>query len=142
MLNTMVLNQEILIDAPAEKIWQVLTDPVLVKQYLYGTTMTVEPRAGGTIRFTGAWEGKEYVDKGTVLGYRTNEHFAYSYHSSFSPLPDLPENYATVAFTIVPQSSGCLLLLEQRGFPDEAAYAHSLENWRSIMLEMKKLAEG
>ncbi|NUN68184.1 MAG: SRPBCC domain-containing protein [Bacteroidetes bacterium] len=141
MLKDMVLQREVRINAPAEKVWLVLTDPILVKRYLYGTTMTAEPYAGGSIRFTGVWEGTEYVDKGTVTGYTPNEYFAYSYYSSFSPLPDLPENYAAIAFTIVRQPSGSLLQLEQRGFADEAAYRHSLENWGSILDTMKALAE-
>lgn len=54
------------INATPEQVWDVLVNPELVKQYLHGTTMQADWHEGGAITWSGEWNGKSYVDKGTV----------------------------------------------------------------------------
>lgn len=141
MLNERVLQKQITIHASAEAVWDVLVNPEKIKQYLYGTNTISDWKEGGPIIFTGEWEGKMYTDKGTILKLEKHSIFKYSYYSSFSPLPDLPENYASVKFMLEPLQGTIVLRLEQQGFSDDAAFEHSDMNWNSILMQMKAMAE-
>ena len=48
------------INAPVSKVWQALTDPALIKQYLFGTETKSDWKKGSSITYTGVWEGKSY----------------------------------------------------------------------------------
>lgn len=141
MLKDLTLKKQITINASADAVWDVLVNPAKIKQYLFETNTVSDWKEGSEIKFTGEWNGKTYTDKGTILALRKNSVFHYSYFSSFSPLPDLPENYSTVKFTLTPDGTATLLQLEQWGFPDENALSHSDTNWDSIAAQMKQLAE-
>ena len=55
------------IDAPAARVWQALTDPAKVRQYMHGTNLATDWRVGSPISWSGEWRGKAYEDKGVVL---------------------------------------------------------------------------
>ncbi len=141
MLKDLTLKKQITVNASADAVWDVLVNPSKIKQYLFGTKTVSDWMEGSEIKFTGEWDGKTYTDKGTILVLRKNSVFHYSYYSSFSPLPDLPENYSTIKFTLIPSGSTTVLQLEQLGFPDENALSHSDSNWDSIAAQMKQIAE-
>ena len=63
MENKFTATTSIIVDAPRSKVWNALTDPAMVKQYLFGTTMTTTWKVGDPITYTGEWEGKSYEDK-------------------------------------------------------------------------------
>ncbi len=67
-MNTSFIAQtSVVIDAPAADVWEALTNPELVKEYLHGTTMATDWQVGSPITWTGEWKGQAYQDKGTVL---------------------------------------------------------------------------
>lgn len=63
MKNTFTATASIVIDAPRSKVWNALVDPAMVKQYLFGTTMTTDWAVGSPITYKGEWEGKSYEDR-------------------------------------------------------------------------------
>ena len=82
------------IEAPPGKVWDALTDPQLIKKYFFGTEAVSEWKVGSTLEFKGVWEGKEYLDKGTILELIPRKLLRYTYLSSFSGLPDVPNHPA------------------------------------------------
>ncbi len=64
------VKKSIVIDARASKVWQALTRPEMVKQYLYGTELSADWRIGGALIYRGQWQGKSYEDKGKVLAFK------------------------------------------------------------------------
>jgi uncharacterized protein YndB with AHSA1/START domain len=58
MKNTFVAKATITIHAPTSKVWEALTKPEIIKQYLFGTTVTTDWRVGSPITYEGIWEGK------------------------------------------------------------------------------------
>lgn len=141
MLNDMLLQKKITINAPAEAVWDVLTNPEKIKAYLFGTTAISDWKEGSSLLFTGEWEGKTYTDKGTILKFVKNKLFQYDYWSSFSPLPDRPENYSLLTFLLSADGTATVLTLEQKGFVDAQALDHSSGNWESVLKTMKAIAE-
>ena len=92
MKNNISGSASIVIDAPASKVWEALTNPQQIKKYFFGTDTISEWKKGSPIYFRGEWEGKKYEDKGTILETEPNQLFKYTYWSSMSGIEDKLEN--------------------------------------------------
>jgi len=118
-----------------------LTNPDLIKQWLFGTNAISDWKVGSPIFFTGTWQGTEYKDKGTILQFETEKIFQYNYWSGFSGLPDNIENYSIITFEILPTSNGTQLTLTHSNFPAEIGYEHSDKNWDTTLDLLKSIIE-
>jgi uncharacterized protein YndB with AHSA1/START domain len=114
-------------------VWKALTDPELISRYMFGTKVKSTWQTGSSIRFSGTYEGQEYMDKGTILGFESETELTYSYLSSFSGLEDVPENYSVVSFLLAPAGSGTKLTVKQENFRSPEACAHSQAGWELIL---------
>jgi uncharacterized protein YndB with AHSA1/START domain len=133
---------QITIDVPVSKVWHALTTPEVIKQYFFGTEAVSDFKKGSPILFQGEWQGKQYMDKGTILDVAENRLFQYSYWSSMSGLEDKPENYATVTYTLEDMDGKATrLTITQDNIPTEAARAHSEANWQGVLQGLKQLLE-
>ena len=134
---------EVVFNAPASRVWKALTDPAEVKQYLFGTNMSVSKwEVGGSISYKGEWEGKQYEDKGKILKYIPEKLLVTSYWSGMSGKPDLPENYQIVSYELTPANGGTKLTITQDNVASEEGKKHSEDNWGMVLKGMKKLIEG
>jgi uncharacterized protein YndB with AHSA1/START domain len=138
----LILNKSIGIHAPTAKVWETLTRPELIKQWLYGTNAISDWKIGSPILFTGNWQGAEYKDKGTILDFKAEKILRYDYWSAFSGLPDSPENYSIIAFELASNDNFTMLTLTQTNFANETMYTHSEKNWDATRDTMKKLIEN
>jgi uncharacterized protein YndB with AHSA1/START domain len=129
-----------MVNAPIEKVWDALTNPEIVKQYLFGTEMITTWKVGDDIICKGSWEGQPYLDKGKVLEYVPNKKLAHSYLSSWSGMEDQPENYLWVCYEVQSKDEGTELIISQTNYDEERA-KHSEGNWASLIDEMKKIIE-
>lgn len=129
------------IKAPIQKVWEALTTPEIIKAYFFGTDAVSDWKVGSTLLFKGEWEGKSYVDKGTILQSNPPFLFEYDYLSSWSNKPDIPENYNTITYSLSEQDGGTQLSITQTNCEDEAQQKHSEQNWMMIMTAMKQLIE-
>lgn len=55
------------IHAPALKVWEAITKPELIKQYLFDTDVINDWQVGRPITYKGEWQGKPFEDKGKIL---------------------------------------------------------------------------
>ncbi len=132
----------IIISAPVEKVWDALTNPEIVKQWLFGTDMKVSNwEVGGEITYTGIWEGKEYQDKGKIVEIIPNQKLVSTYWSSFSGLPDEPENYQKVTYELESEGEGTKITITQEGSKTKEQAEHSEGNWNKTLEELKKILE-
>jgi uncharacterized protein YndB with AHSA1/START domain len=129
------------IDKPASEVWKALTTPDIIKQWLFGTTVTSDWKVGSPLLFTGKWEGKEYADKGTILKLENERVLEYNYWSGFSGLPDSPENYSVITFELTPVDNTTILTLKQSNFPGEESFEHTDKNWDATLDLLKKTVE-
>lgn len=138
-----LIEKSIEIDAPLSSVWRALTDPQYIKEYMYGTTVICDWKVGKPIVFTGTWEGKPYEDKGTILKLEIEKVLQYNYWSSFSGIPDIPENYTVVSFELKMLDNKTQLTLTQSHFPTQAMYEHSNSSngWEEILNLVKKIVE-
>jgi uncharacterized protein YndB with AHSA1/START domain len=135
-------NASVDIQAPPSEVWKALVTPQIIKKYLFGTDTKTDWQPGSRISFTGEWEGKPYEDKGTILANEKEKKLSYTYLSSFSSLPDLPENYAVVTFELQPQGNKTRLTLTQDHCTSEESRQHSEQNWNTVLNTMKEMLEA
>jgi uncharacterized protein YndB with AHSA1/START domain len=132
---------DISIHAPAAKVWEALTKPELIKQYLFGTEVTTDWQVGSPITYKGEWKGKAYKDKGKVLQIEPEKLLVSTFWSSLSGLPDVPENYKTVTYKLSAKGGITRLTLTQDNNDTEEEANHSKANWNMVLGKLKELLE-
>lgn len=131
----------ITINAPATKVWDALTIPELVKQYMFDTTVQTDWQPGSPITYSGVWEGKPYQDKGVVKEIESGKRLVTTYYSAFSGLEDKPENYSTITEELTEEDDRTTLILTQDNNPTQEAADHATQNWNMVLQGLKELLE-
>lgn len=129
------------IDAPVAAVWEGLTNPAMISRYLHGTNVETDWKVGSPIRFSGNWQGKDYVDKGVIMEIQNEKLLRYTWLSSMSGLEDKEENYSIITFVIRPEKEGTHLKLTQENIPTEEGKIQSEKNWESVLEELKNIVE-
>jgi len=142
MKNTFIAKAITTINAPAPKVWDALTKPNLIKQYLFGTEVRTDWQVGSPITYKGEWEGKTYEDKGKILQIEPERLLVSTFWSSLAGLPDLPENYKTVRYELSPEGSRTKLTITQANNATQEEAAHSTQNWTTVLDKLKELLEN
>jgi uncharacterized protein YndB with AHSA1/START domain len=130
------------IDAPISLVWNALTTPEFIKQYMFGTTVVTDWQVGSPIVWRGEWQGKSYEDKGKVLRFEEERALSYSHFSTLSGRPDNPENYHTVMIELERKGNQTVIALTQDNNTSTEARDHSQKNWEVMLDGLKKLLEG
>lgn len=138
----LIAQQSILINAPADKVWDALINPKIIKQYMFGTDAVSDWKVGSSITYRGEWKGQTYEDKGSILEIIPEQLFTSTYWSSMSGLPDVPENYKKITWELSPVENGTRLTIIQDNNASEAEKNHSEGNWKMVLEKMKELLEG
>jgi uncharacterized protein YndB with AHSA1/START domain len=129
------------INCSPTKIWEALTDPELIKQYLFGTEVTTNWMVGSPITYKGVWNGQTYEDKGIILEIVPDKTLISSYWSSMAGLEDVPENYKTVKYELSKVGNLTTLTITQDNNSTQEEADHSKQNWDIVLSGIKKLVE-
>ena len=130
------------IHAPVAKVWQALVNPEIIKQYLFNTEVISDWKVGSPITYRGEWEGKAFEDKGEILEIEPEKVLKSTHWSPLSGVPDSPENYHTVTYTLSAHDDSTEVTITQDNNATEQEKAHSEKNWETVLAGMKKLLEG
>lgn len=141
MSNNLTVKTNITIDAPVSKVWHALTDPAMIKEYLFGTKTETNWEKGSSITYSGEWEGKAYTDKGTIINIVPEKLLHTTYFSGNSNKEDKPENYANVIYELDFEDGHTMVTLTQDNIADEAELEHLKKNWNMVLSSMKRLLE-
>jgi uncharacterized protein YndB with AHSA1/START domain len=135
------IEREVVIDAPVERVWTLITDPEHVAAWFSEAGAEIELRPGGDM--TLSWEGHgtaqarvERVEPERVFAFRwplTGEHLAEG-------------NSTLVEFTLAPEGDGTRVRVVESGFaslamPDEEQRKHVDDNTEGWGIELGHLAE-
>lgn len=143
----LVINKSILINAPASKVWKVLTRPEFTKQYMFGCEVDSKWEEGSTVEWKGIQDQKETVFvKGKVIQIRPEEMVTYSTFDPQGGLPDIPENYLSVTYQLaIKEADQTLLTVTQGNFsevtegPDR--FSDAEKGWEATLPDIKYIAE-
>lgn len=139
--NNLIAQASTTIDAPVAVVWDALTNPVLIKQYMFGTEAVSDWQEGSPIVWRSEYQGRRYEDKGTILRLVPQHTLQYSHYSPLSGQPDEPQNYHTVTIEIFGQGTLTHVSLAQDGSASAEERDHSAKNWAMMLQGLKGLAE-
>ncbi len=137
----------VVVDASGRQVWDALTNPDLIREYFFGTSVTTDWKVGSPITFAGEWKGRPYADKGEILVFRPNEELSYSHWSPMSGTDDVPESYHIVDIVLAEAESGTRVTLTQSNLAggvtdaDRASRAEYEKNWKAMLEGLKATAE-
>lgn len=141
-MNTLTAETQIAIAAPAAQVWDAITNPEKVKQYLYGTTVQTDWKEGSPISYEGEYNGKAYKDKGKILKIEPNKVLQSTYWSSMGGKEDKPENYNVVTYLLDEQDGKTTVTITQDNVKDEKEQEGAANNWQGVLVKLKEVVEG
>lgn len=141
MADNFIASSTITIQASADRVWSVLTDPAAIKQFMFGTEVVTDWTVGGPIVWRGVWNGKNYEDKGVILEFEPGKRLVNTHFSPLSGQEDTPRNYHTLTWTLEPGNGMTKLTLAQDNNASADEAAHSKAMWDSLMESVKNIAE-
>ena len=140
-MSGIVAKSSITINAPRDRVWQALTNPEDIKQYMFGTTVRSSWKQGSEITWKGEWQGRQYEDKGVIQRIEPETTLEYTHFSPLAGLPDRPENYHTVTVDLAPEGRQTRVTLSQDNNKTETEREHSEKNWEMMLAGLKRLVE-
>jgi uncharacterized protein YndB with AHSA1/START domain len=141
MSANLIAKSTVVINAPASEVWDALTNPAKIKEYLFGTEAVSDWQVGSKLEFKGKWEGQDYVDKGIILKSQPEKLFQYTYYSAFSGLVDAPENYTNISYELDEDAGQTTLTVKTENISDENTRQRSEDNWKGILQHLKDIVE-
>jgi len=136
------------IDAPAERVWDVLTQPAFTQQYLFGCVPESDWKRGSPLLWKGAADGHLYV-KGCVVAIDPPRRLEYTVLGADMRLADVPENYLTIVCTVEARGEGTANLRLSMGDFNAVGegrkrYDETIAGggWVPMLKKMKELAES
>jgi uncharacterized protein YndB with AHSA1/START domain len=130
------------IQAPPTDVWRALTTPSLIKQWFFGVETRTDWMEGSEIVHTGEWQGKPYVDKGTIVRFEPETLLVHTHWSDLSGLPDRPEHYQEVTWALAERNGKTELTVSETNLPSEQAKAVSETSWTTVLRNLKELLES
>lgn len=142
MKTTYPIKKSIVINAPADRIWEALVSPEIIKQYMFGAEVASTWQKGDTVTYKGQWDGQPFEDRGTILEIRPGKILKLSFFSASSGLEDLPENRSLISYEIKSAEDGATaLLVEQDNNPTQEAADLAAASWEMTLNQIKDILE-
>ena len=129
------------IDAAPEQVWRALTDPGLIKQYMFGSEVKTDWKPGSPITWQGEFEGRAYEDKGEIISFEPSRQLEVTHFSPLTGQEDRPENYHRVRYDLQPTNGGTSVRLTQDNSSSAEEAEHSAANWQMMLDGLKKVVE-
>lgn len=138
------INIAINIHASAERIWDVLTQEDLMKQWMgedFNLSITCNWKRGSVIEIRGEHYGP-FTNKGLVLISDYPYRLSYTHLSSVSQLGDEAQNYSVLDFNIQAVAGYHELSVTLKNFPTDSIYKHFQLYWKGTLPLIKQVAEA
>lgn len=143
----MIIKEEIDFNASKKQVWDLLTNPEITKQYMYGCEVLSDWEIGSSIIWKGLTEDETeiiYV-KGEIIEIINGEKVTFSMFDPNAGLADNLENYANLTYELLELENGTRLTLTQGDYAKlengKSRYEESLKGWGMIFPMMKKVIE-
>ncbi len=136
-----VATAEIVIDAPAARVWDALTEPEQIEKYMFGSQVVTDWKEGSPIVWQGEYEGQRYEDKGEIVEIEPARRLQVTHFSALSGQEDIPANYHKLTYELEDQGEATRVSLSQDNNASEEAAEHSRENWEKMLSGLKETVE-
>ena len=149
-MQTLVIKNSIVINAPVQNVWDALVNPEKTKVYMFGCEAISDWKKGSTLIWRMDYEGKEFIPvKGNIVEFIPEKLLAYTTFNPHGGIPDVPSNYLTVTYALQDDKGSTLFTVTQGDYNTvedgrrryEEAYNDG-KGWNPILEEIKKLVES
>ena len=138
------MNKTVIINAIPSTVWEFLTNPQLMKKWMFDTEIDIitDWKVGNPITIrVDDWYKTHLENNGTILAFEPNKRLSYSHLSSLSKLPNNIENYSIVDFGLTTKKDQTALTITLSNFPTETIYKHLAFYWSVTIELLKKVIE-
>lgn len=145
MSKSMCITEEIIFKTTKSSIWNLVTNPEMTKQYMFGCEVLSDWKIGSPIVWKGKTEkGEEIIYvKGTIVDYINEEKVTFTMFDPSIGIADIPENYVNLTYEVKEIEDGCLLRIIQGDFNGtengEKRFEESKQGWKRVIPLMKKI---
>ena len=73
MRKELIVKKTINVNTDTSQVWDALTNPDKIKEYLFGTETISDWKVGSPIIFQGEYQGQKYKDKGNILDIKEGQ---------------------------------------------------------------------
>jgi uncharacterized protein YndB with AHSA1/START domain len=144
----LTVENSIIINEKASKVWDALTNPAQTKKYMFGCETVSDWKIGSPLLWKGNYEGKEMVFvKGNIVDIKPGKFLAYTTIDPNSGIADIPENYLTVTYELSEENGQTILNVTQGDYAKvgegEKRYRETIDGggWEPILIQIKQLVE-
>lgn len=138
------MEKTIEIHSPASAVWEWLTQPTLMKQWMGDPEMEIDIQTDWEVNspiYIRGYHHAHFENKGIVLQFSPPSLLQYTHLSSVSRSEDIPENHSVLTFRLTPSEDQTLLSLTLTQFPTETIRKHLEFYWGPTLRVIKDLAE-
>ena len=145
-MKQLIARASVQINAPAARVWDVLTQTEFTRQYMFGCEAVSDWKVGSPLLWKGMQNDRQIVFvKGTILRIEPEKALAYTTFDPNAGLEDVPDNYVTASYHLTPNRDGVLLEVSQGDFAKcahcEKRYSETAAAWPIVLQKVKALAE-
>ena len=143
----MVIKKEIQFNAKKEKVWNLLTNPEMTKQYMFGCEVLSDWNLGNKIIWKGLTEnGKEVIYvKGNITEIVQDKIVSFTMFDPNIGIKDIPKNYVNLTYELTELENGTKLTIIQGDFKGaedaEKRFEESKAGWDMVIPLMKEIIE-
>ena len=140
------MESRIVINVPAAKVWDALTNPEMTKHYMFGCEIVCDWKIGDSVLWKGAQDGVTYV-KGYLVAFEKEKTLTMTAIDPNASYEDIPENHLTATYQLTENNNTTLLEVKQGDYTKVAEGAKrykdtmSFGGWNTILESIKKLVE-
>ncbi|WP_428742424.1 SRPBCC domain-containing protein [Tenacibaculum sp.] len=145
MSDSMIIEEEIFFKTTPSMVWDLLTNPKMTKQYMFGCEVLTDWKIGSQILWNGKTENGEEITyvKGKIIEFENEKKVTSTMFDPNIGIPDIPKNHINLTYEIIPNEIGCKLVITQGDFKgtDNAVkrFEESKQGWKMIIPVMKKI---
>lgn len=129
------------INASRRKVWDVITNPALVKLWQYGSDLFTNWEPGSDIRFRTEWEGNVFEQWGKIMEIKPNELVRYNLFAPRPGLEDKPENYFIMNYILTEEDGQTKLEIIQEDNRPNAVQEKQQGEENPVLKALKEVAE-
>ncbi len=142
MMNELIVNRRIMIDAPPEKVWEALTNSAFTREYMYGLSVQSDWKEGSAVVWTGDSGGRKTYRKGRVLKVDQGKVLMISDFNPSAGAEDIEANYAHITYELKNAGESTeLTVVTDHLSGDEARRMDSEGFWDRVLPALKGLLE-
>lgn len=143
----MIIKKEVVFRAPTTAVWDLITNPEMTKQYMFGCEVLSNWNIGDEIIWKGlAEDGNEIIYvKGEITEIDPGRKVSFTMFDPNMGIKDIPENYVNLTYELIEVAKGTKLTLIQGDFAGaenaSKRYEESNGGWGMVIPLMEKLME-